>query len=229
MAQLTMPPRYAPPPPERTFQRPSRIRQSSPPATSPILKPEGGISDAARDAKRSIHFSARPASRQAGSRQCWGQSLTRVLFLSVAAGLLLAGCGTVTPVPTTVAMAGMPNPEAALRQSMQHVDAEMAQLGQMSTPPVRSAAQPLIPEDLQRPVSFAWNGPLDAGVAKLAASIGYTFYTTGPAIQQPANVSVRTSSVPVYQVFQALGEQAGVQATVQIDPQHHQVQVIHHS
>lgn len=155
---------------------------------------------------------------------------SRVPFLSAAtAVLLLAGCGAVTPVPTTVAMAGLPNPEQALRQSMQHVDAEMAQLGQMLGAPVRSAAQPLIPEDLQRPVSFAWDGPLDAGVAKLAASIGYTFYTTGPAMQRPTDVAVRISSVPVYKVFQALGEKAGTLATVQIDPQHHQVQVIHHS
>jgi defect-in-organelle-trafficking protein DotD len=145
----------------------------------------------------------------------------------IAAGLL-SGCGSVTPVPTTVEMPGMPNPEAALRQSIHHVDAEMAELGQL-TPSTAQVDQPVLPEDLRRTVTFVWNGPLDAGVAKLAASIGYTFYTTGPASQRPLNVAIQISSVPVYQVFQALGEEAGARATVQLDPQHHQVQVIHHA
>jgi len=146
---------------------------------------------------------------------------------AILAGFLLAGCATVVPVPTTVEMPGMPNPEAALQQSIHHVDAEMAELGEMS-PTMTRVAEPIVPEDLRRTVSFSWNGPLDAGVAKLAASIGYTFYTSGPATQKPLTVAIQISSVPVYQVFQALGEEAGTQATVQIDPQHHQVQVIHH-
>lgn len=145
----------------------------------------------------------------------------------ILAGLLLAGCDTVVPVPTTVEMPGMPNPEAALQQSIHHVDAEMAELGEMS-PTMALAAELVVPEDLRRTVSFAWNGPLDAAVEKLAASIGYTFYTSGPATQKPLTVAIQISSVPVYQVFQALGEEAGMQATVQLDPQHHQVQVIHH-
>jgi defect-in-organelle-trafficking protein DotD len=155
-------------------------------------------------------------------------AMTRLgLAASVAAGALLSGCASVTPVPTTVEMAGMPNPEAALQQSISHVDAEMAELGQLTSSATR-VDQPPVPEDLRRTVTFTWNGPLDEGVAKLAASIGYTFYTTGPASQQPLNVAIQISSVPVYQVFQALGEEAGAQATVQVDPQHHQVQVIHH-
>ena len=155
--------------------------------------------------------------------------MTRLSMVgALAVGTVLSGCASVTPVPTTVEMPGMPNPEAALQQSINHVNAEMGELGQY-TPSVAEVAQPVIPEDLRRTVTFAWNGPLDAGVAKLAASIGYTFYTTGPASQQPLNVTIQISSVPVYQVFQALGEEAGAQATVQLDPQHHQVQVIHHA
>jgi defect-in-organelle-trafficking protein DotD len=112
----------------------------------------------------------------------------------------------------------LPNPEEALRQSIHHVDAEMGELGQMS-PSVAQVAEPVIPEDLRRLVSFDWNGPLDAGVAKLAASIGYTFYTSGPTSQQPLAVAIRIATVPVYQVFQVLGAEAGARATVLVDPQ----------
>jgi defect-in-organelle-trafficking protein DotD len=153
--------------------------------------------------------------------------MIRALLPAALAGLLLGGCASTIPVPTTVETAGMPNPENALRQSMQHVDAEMSQLGQFS-PRGDRAVGPLVPEDLQRTVSFNWSGPLDKGVAKLAASIGYTFFTTGPAGAQEVPVAVQIQSVPVLQVFQTLGEQAGANATVEVDPIHHSVQVIHH-
>lgn len=81
---------------------------------------------------------------------------------------------------------------------------------------------------MRRIVSFQWDGPLDKGVAKLAQSIGYTFYTTAPLGAQPLTVVLQMTMVPVYRVFQALGEEAGTRATVEVDPLHHQVQVIHH-
>jgi len=148
--------------------------------------------------------------------------------MSVVAAALLAGCAHVRPVPTDVAVPGMPNPELALRQSMNTVAAEMAELGHLG-PGRTQVATPVMPEALQRVVSFRWNGPLDQGVAKLAQSVGYTFTLTMPAGAQPLMVSVDASSQPVYQVFRSLGEQAGAAATVQVDTLHHQVAVIYHA
>jgi len=142
---------------------------------------------------------------------------------------VLAGCAApVHPVPTTVATPGMPNPEMALQQSMNDVNAEMAELGQLTPAPATPATTPVLPEPLQRIVSFTYSGSLDQGVAKLAQSVGYTFYVTAPPNAQPVTVAITISSVPAYQVFQALGEEAGVKATVEVDPLHHQVEVIHH-
>jgi defect in organelle trafficking protein DotD len=143
--------------------------------------------------------------------------------------ILLAGCAHTRPVPTTVVTGGMPNPEVALRQSMQRVDAEMAELGTMQAP-IRTAAavEPVAPADLQRIVNFRFSGPLDRAVAKLALSIGYTFYTTVPPNAADIMVSVQVQGVPAVQVFRVLGDQAGTRATVQVDPLHHQVWVIHH-
>lgn len=155
------------------------------------------------------------------------RSPIRSLLHAVAVATALSGCAAVTPVPTTVAVPGMPSPEAALQNSMQHVDAEMSQLGRY-TPPAPRLMSRIVPEDLQRTVSFEWSGPLDAGVSKLASSIGYTFYTTGPAGQVPVPVAVQVSAVPVYDVFKTLGDQAGTLATVEVDPVRHSVQVIHH-
>jgi len=145
----------------------------------------------------------------------------------LASMLLMAGCAAINPVPTDVATPGMPNPEETLQRSMQHVDAETAELGQLSPSAVR-VVQPVMPADLQRVVSFAWRGSLDQAVAKLAASVGYTFYRTAPANAQPLDIAIRLKSVPAYQVFEALGAEAGARATVEVDPLHHQVEVIHH-
>ena len=56
-----------------------------------------------------------------------------------------------------------------------------------------------------------------------------SLFLPAPANAQPLDVAIRLSSVPAYQVFQTLGAEAGTRATVQVDPLHHQVQVIHHA
>jgi len=143
---------------------------------------------------------------------------------------VLAGCAApVQPVPTTVAVPGMPNPELALQQSMNDVNAEMSELGQLTPAPTTPATAPVLPAPLQRIVSFSYRGPLDKAVAQLSQSVGYTFYVTAPPNAQPVNVAITISSVSAYQVFQALGEEAGTRATVEVDPLHHQVEVIHHA
>ena len=154
----------------------------------------------------------------------------RCSFAAVLLGTaVLAGCAApVQPVPVTVATPGMPNPELALQQSMNDVDAEMAELGQLTPAPVSPPSTPVLPGPLRRVVSFSFTGPLDRAVAKLAQSIGYTFYVTAPPNAKPIDVTITISSVPAYQVFQALGEEAGTKATVEVDPLHHQVEVIHH-
>ena len=146
----------------------------------------------------------------------------------VIAGLgLLVGCAS-TNVPTDVATTGMPNAELALRRTLDQVNADMTQIGGMQ--PAGYAASnpsPVVPAELERPVQFVWSGPLDTGVKKLANSIGYSVAISGPQNPQPLNVAVNVNG-QVLGAFQALGTQAGAFATVQVDPLHHQVQVIHH-
>ena len=112
-------------------------------------------------------------------------------------------CQRLSPVP------GMPNPELALQQSMNDVNAEMSELGQSTPAPTTPASAPVLPAPRQRIVSFSYSGPLDKAVAQLSQSVGYTFYVTAPPSAQPVNVAITISSVSAYQVFQALGEEAG--------------------
>lgn len=141
---------------------------------------------------------------------------------------LLAGCAA-TNVPTDVATTGMPNAELALRRTLDQVNADMAQIGGMQPASYVASAptMPVVPAELEKPVQFVWNGPLDAGVKKLADSIGYSVAVSGPQNPQPLIVAVNVNG-QVLGAFQALGTQAGAVATVEVDPLHHQVQVVHH-
>lgn len=139
----------------------------------------------------------------------------------------LAGCAAYA-VPTTVDTPGMPNPEIAMRESFAHVDAEMSELGRMSPHQVSRAAPPVVPGELDKVVSFEWNGPLDGAVQKLADTIGYTVAVSGPVGARPLPIGISTGPQRVYEVFQEIGGAVGNQATVQVDPLHHRVNVIHH-
>lgn len=142
----------------------------------------------------------------------------------------LAACaGPVQPVPTTVATPGMPNPEIALQTTMRDVDSEMAELNGIAPPPPPAPAAQVNPADLNRVVSFSWNGTLDQAVAKLALSIGYTFYVSAPQNVEPMDVSIDVNSTSVYDIFQMLGNDAGSRATVDVDPLNHLVKVIYHA
>jgi defect-in-organelle-trafficking protein DotD len=148
-------------------------------------------------------------------------------FMLVIPVTLAACAAPVQPVPTTDSTTGMANPEIALQQTMRDVRSEMAELNGITAP--APAPTPVVPADLNRVVSFSWNGTLDQAVAKLALSIGYTFYITAPPSTQPMNVSINVASVSVYDILQMLGNDAGNRATVSIDPLNHQVQVTYHA
>ena len=140
----------------------------------------------------------------------------------------LAACAApVQPVPTVVTTPGMPNPEIALQTTMRDVNSEMAELNRIV--PMPPPATPVVPADLNRVVAFSWNGPLDKAVAKLALSIGYTFYVSAPPGNQPMDVSIDVGSDTVYDILQLLGNDAGSRATVAVDPLNHQVEVTYHA
>ena len=149
------------------------------------------------------------------------------LLIPLWAVSLLAGCAT-PDIPPTVAVAGMPNTELALRRSMDQVNADMGQLGGLQaydTAPIPTHAQ--LPAELERQIQFVWAGPLDAGVRKLGDSLGYTVSVTAPKNSQPLVVVVNVTG-QAFAALRALGEQAGDRATVAVDPQNRQITVTHH-
>ncbi len=148
------------------------------------------------------------------------------------AAILLSGCTGIVKVAPGVDAGGMPNAELALQRSMQQVDAALRDL--RGAQPARRAADAtapapaIVPAELNRPDSFAWSGPLDAGAKALADRIGYRLVISLPPNPQPIVVAVDRRGVRILDIFEALGQAAGARATVIVDPDHRQVDVQHH-
>ena len=147
---------------------------------------------------------------------------------AIAGFSLLSACAAPI-VATTVETTGMPSAELALQRAIARVNTDMTRIGEAY--PATYAPAPdagsVVPAELQKPVQFVWTGPLDAGVKKLADSIGYVVTIYKPDNARPLPVAVNVSG-QVLGAFEALGNQAGTTATVAVDPLHHQVQVTHH-
>lgn len=153
---------------------------------------------------------------------------------AVSALLTISACATPN-IGSDVLTTGMPNPEIALRDSMRQVDVEMTSLGTLGAAPVRMA-EPVVPGELQKTVTFAYSGPLDDGVRKLATAVGYRLTITPPpppapgaAPLGPLNINVSTGFVTAYAALKALGDAAGTRALVRVDPQHHLIEVIYNA
>ena len=147
----------------------------------------------------------------------------RRLILS---GLLVSLAGCAHEVPTTVDVTGMPNAEIAMRRSMAHVDNEMSALGRLQ--PSRRGGPAVVPAELDKVVAFEWEGPIEGAVEKLAKEVGYDVVVDAPFNAPSVSIGISAGPQRVYDIFQAIGHAAGDRATVQVDPQHHRVQVIYH-
>jgi defect in organelle trafficking protein DotD len=141
---------------------------------------------------------------------------------------LLAGCEAEPYVPPTVDVPGMPSPEAALQASLARVGAKMAELGGMAPSAAAPRPAPLLPDDLTRTIYFRFRGRLDDAVRELAGNVGYSVQIEKPRSGADLRVAIEVLDFRIVDVLRALGEQMGTRATVEVDPLHHQIRVIHH-
>lgn len=139
----------------------------------------------------------------------------------------LSACTGKPPPPSPVATTGMANPELALQRSIAATTSDMRELGSIRpTPVATSTPVTSLPDDLTRRIWFVWNGPLGEAVTKLGNEIGYTVTATG----RSRNIRVTTNSVArVVDILRTLGEEAGDQAMVSVDPLRHAITVTWHA
>ena len=142
--------------------------------------------------------------------------------------LTLSGCSTVVPIAADVDSPGMPNPEVALQKSLDETSHELTRIGAIEPMKAVAAKPPIVAGELDRVVSLQWNGALDGAVKRLAETIRYRTAISGNAPQGDVNVTVDPAPRRVYDILQALGDEAGAQATVRVDQQHQLIEVIYH-
>lgn len=152
------------------------------------------------------------------------------LAAAAAVGCALSGCAM--KVPVSLDVPGMPNPELAMQESFARVDAEMSALRglRMDKGPLRQAEAlpPVVPAELDKVVSFEWNGPLDGAVEKLGKAIGYRVSVARPWSGASIPVVIPAGPRRIYDLFEEIGHAAGARATVKLDPRHQSVEVIYH-
>lgn len=146
-----------------------------------------------------------------------------ILPVLAVAGLLSA-CATHSVERPDIDAEGMANPELALQSSMTRIQKAMADLQA-----TRAGARPVLPDELNRPIVWKFDGPLDVAAKAIADRVGYSY--APPGTDMPAampDVSVNVNGSPIIDVLRSLGSQAGNRATLFVDPAHRIVQVRRH-
>lgn len=152
------------------------------------------------------------------------------LAMAAAVGCALSGCAM--RVPVAVDVPGMPNPERAMQESFARVDEEMRALrgheGEKGPDGYAGALPRVVPAELDKVVSFEWNGPLHGAVAELAKSVGYRVSVERPWNGASLPIVIPAGPRRIYDLFEEIGTAAGTHATVRLDPQHQTVEVTYH-
>ena len=143
------------------------------------------------------------------------------MFL-LAGCVALTGCGATKGARQTVDAAGHANPEVALQNELRRVAQTTADLYA-----TRAGERPVVPDELQRPLTWRYSGPVDGAAMTLAQHMGYEFVAPDPGPALPA-VRVNVQATPAIQIFKLVGDAAGDRAQVIVDPRRRQVQVFRH-
>ena len=124
--------------------------------------------------------------------------------------VLLAGCSS-----------GQERQPQPVAQGMAHVLAALDTAGSVRFPMVRSGS--VLPAELERPMSWHWQGPLDRAVRIMATRLNYT------AIVPPANkvplVNIDRSNSTAAGLLDELAAASDEQARIDVDVIHHTIQI----
>ena len=141
-----------------------------------------------------------------------------VRFLAIAAVLcVLSGCALrdASPPPEQ-------EPESLvdrnLREAGEVITRDLAILTGSSQN--RDYGNPMGTGSLYDPMTLIWNGPIEDGLVKVAAHIGYRFEREGPAPPTPVMVKVKLIDRPALSIIRDIGAQTGPDVGVELsEPQ----------
>lgn len=159
--------------------------------------------------------------RQPFRRVTVGATLVAMLFMTA------CQTGPVTPrpiqvqAPTTV--------DLALAEAVRKSSDALATLSRVESTknPPAFIAEVEVPEELKRPVTLDWHGPMPALAEMLAQRLLYRYSEIGTPNPTPIIVTVKVDGDPVHKVLEDIGLQAGSKATLVVNPGSRLIEVRH--
>ena len=156
---------------------------------------------------------------------------SRAILVLFAAGTL-AGCAddmpwsydrahplVATPDPVAVRLADASDKAANALQSL-------AAIEQVRTPSPLPPITPVTPgDDLQKPMTVAWTGPVAPLALRLATRVGYRFQQIGTPPVVPVSVTVDVIEQPILEILRDIGLQMGTRANLVIDSNRHVIEL----
>lgn len=129
-------------------------------------------------------------------------------------GLILSACAPHAPPPAP-----------SVDQGMTHILSALDQTGAVRFPMVREGS--VLPSEMNRPVSWHWEGPLDQGVRILAARAGYR--TDIPSHTAPPVIRIDRDDTTLGGLFDELAAASASTARIEIDVPDHTIRILWHA
>lgn len=135
----------------------------------------------------------------------------------------VAACTLLTGL---AACSGRPAPAAApIAQDMGHVLRDFDDIGAVRFPMVRTGS--VLPSELQRPMSWHWDGPVDQAVRILAARIGYAADTVGQPVAPVLHFDIEHGTAA--SILDEMAAALETRASIAVDVPHHLIRVAWHA
>ncbi|MBS1023070.1 DotD/TraH family lipoprotein [Gluconobacter kondonii] len=140
----------------------------------------------------------------------WQNPLCRPFGLTL---LLLSGLCACSEQPRP--------PVRPFDQDMNHILSALDQIGALRFPLVRAGS--VLPAEMNRPVSWHWQGPLDEGIRLIARRVGYE--TEIPPCPAPPIIAVDQQATTFGRLLDEMASASSGHADIWVDIPHHVIRI----
>ncbi|WP_215767227.1 DotD/TraH family lipoprotein [Gluconobacter cerinus] len=106
-------------------------------------------------------------------------------------------------------------------QNMNHILSALDQIGAVRFPLVRAGS--VLPAEMNRPVRWQWQGPLDEGVRLIATQVGYQ--TDIPPCASPPIIEVDQKTTTLGRLLDEMAAASSGHADIWVDIPHHVIRI----
>jgi defect-in-organelle-trafficking protein DotD len=160
------------------------------------------------------------------------QKVFRFGLMAAIASASLAGCADDTPWSYDAPHPVVATPDSVAVRLADAADKaskslqSLAAIEQERTPAALPPITPVNPQDdLTKPMSVAWTGPVAPLLQRLAIRVGYQYQQIGMPPTAPVTVSINVIERPVLEVLRDAGMQMGSRANLVVDSNRHVVEL----